>query len=382
MAALAGCSGGGQAGTDAGNIPQVQSAARSSAPLATATQNAGTKRSLTVVGNHLVNAAGQTIRLHGADVSATEFVCAQGWSNDPYGGLPLASVATYKAMQAWDIDVIRVPLNEDCWLNINGVRVGGAAYVTAITNEVKAAHEAGMYVILDLHWSAPGTQLALAQNPAPDEDHSPAFWSSVAATFKGDPAVIFDLFNEPFDYWGTNPDPWAGRLDGDTQTQYVTGGNPYTVTANWQTAGMQELINDVRAAGATQPILVNGEDWANADSGWLTHAPPDPNKQLIVGAHVYPGNACDTASCWNTVFPAIETKYPVLIGETGDSSAAPVSPFLSAFLNYATAHRWSYLAWTWDVWQNSSDVLITSWDGTPTTGEGATYKAFLLSRPF
>jgi len=35
---------------------------------------------------------------------------------------------------------------------------------------------------------APGTQLALSQNPAPDEDHSPAFWKSVAATFKGDTA--------------------------------------------------------------------------------------------------------------------------------------------------------------------------------------------------
>ena len=33
----------------------------------------------------------------------------------------------------------------------------------------------------------------------PDMDHSPAFWTSVATAFKSNPAVVFDLFNEPFD---------------------------------------------------------------------------------------------------------------------------------------------------------------------------------------
>lgn len=234
---------------------------------------------VTVTGNHLVDAGGNVLTLRGADVSATEYVCAQGWSNDPYGGAPLADVSTYQAMRTWHINVIRVPLNEDCWLNINGVTVGGTAYRTAIANEVGAAHRAGMYVILDLHWSAPGSQLALSQNPFPDEDHSPAFWSSVASAFKNDPGVIFDLFNEPFDYWGTNPDHWAGWLNGNTQTQYTTGGSPDTVTANWKTAGMQELITAVRATGARQPVLVNGLDWGNDDSGWLSHAPSDPAGQ-------------------------------------------------------------------------------------------------------
>jgi aryl-phospho-beta-D-glucosidase BglC (GH1 family) len=340
--------------------------------------NGGQVLKVAVAGNHLVDSAGNVLTLRGADISATEYVCAQGWSSDPYGGAPLADVSTYQAMRTWHINVIRVPLNEDCWLGINGVTVGGAAYRTAIANEVSAAHQAGMYVILDLHWSAPGSQLALSQNPFPDQDHSPAFWSSVASAFKNDPAVIFDLFNEPFDYWGTGSDHWAGWLNGETQTQYTTGGSS-NVTASWKTAGMQQLIDVVRAAGAAQPVLVNGLDWGNDDSGWLAHAPSDPAGQLIAGAHIYPGQGCSAASCWNAVYPALQSKYPVLIGETGDNSAAPVSSFLPAFLNYADANHWSYLAWTWDVWTNSSNVLITGWDGTPTTGEGATYKAHLLT---
>jgi hypothetical protein len=350
----------------------------SSANVTTATLTKGTPvLEVAVAGNHLADANGNALTLRGVDVSATEYVCAQGWSSDPFGGAPLADVATYQAMQAWHINVVRIPLNEDCWLNINGVTVGGAAYRTAIADEVSAAHQADMYVILDLHWSAPGTQLALGQNPVPDEDHSPAFWSSVATAFKSDPGVIFDLFNEPFDYWGTNPDQWAGWRDGDTYTQYVTGSG--NVTANWTSAGMQQLVNVVRATGATQPLLINGLDWSNDDSGWLAHAPSDPDGQIIVGAHIYPGNACSDASCWNTVYPELQAAYPVLVGETGDNTAAPVSSFLPAFLTYADANHWNYLAWTWDVWDNPSFVLVSDWGGTPTTGEGATYKAHLLS---
>jgi len=319
--------------------------------------------------------------LRGADVSGTEFVCAQNYTNDAYGGAPLASVSTFAAMKAWNANVIRLPLNEDCWLDINGVQVGGAAYQSAIAAEVSAAHAAGLLVILDLHWTAPGSQRALAQNPEPDADHSPAFWTSVASTFASDPGVIFDLFNEPYDYWGTDPDPWNGWLNGDVQEQYVTGGTPYDVTASWQTAGMQQLVDAVRATGATQPILVNGLDWANDDSGWLTHAPSDPLHQIIVGAHIYPAEACNTVSCWSGVFPAIGAQYPVLIGETGDSSAGPVT-FLPTFFGYADAQGWSYLAWAWNPWQDPNYVLVLDWTGTPNAGEGAAWKQHLLGFPF
>jgi hypothetical protein len=170
-------------------------------------------------------------------------------------------------------------------------------------------------------------------------------------------------------------------LNGDVQTQYTTGGTPYTVTANWQTAGMQQLVTAVRATGATQPILINGLDWANDDSGWLTHAPSDPLGQIVVGAHIYPGESCDTASCWGGVFPAIGAKYPVLIGETGDSSPGPVT-FLPTFLGYADAQGWNYLAWTWNPWQDPANILVADWTGTPTAGEGATWKSHLLGFPF
>jgi hypothetical protein len=352
---------------------------------------------VSVSGNHLVDASGATLTLHGVNESGTEFACDQsgtptsrGWSI--YGGQPLAQAATYAAVAAWHANAVRVPLNEDCWLGINGVNpaYGGATYIAAIQAEVAAIHQSGLVAILDLHWTAPGAWAAVAQNPVPDQDHSPAFWSSVATTFKADPAVVFDLFNEPFIYGSyTTADPWTCWLDGCQFTQFVSGGQVgpagqatgYTTAYVWQSAGMQELVNDVRAAGATQPVLVNGLDWSNDDSGWLAHAPTDPAHQLVVGAHIYPGELCDTTACWDGVYPALSGAYPVIVGETGDHATTAVSSFFATFLGYADAHGWSYLAWTWNPWANPDDVLITDWAGTPNVGEGAAYKQHLAAFP-
>src|SRR5205814_3492846 len=61
-------------------------------------------------------------------------------------------------------------------------------------------HDAGLYAIVDLHWSAQGTLPADGRTgqgrQMADRDHAPAFWRSVASVFRSDPAVVFDLFNE------------------------------------------------------------------------------------------------------------------------------------------------------------------------------------------
>ena len=74
----------------------------------------------------------------------------------------------------------------------------------------------------------------------------------------------------------------------------------------------------------------------------------------------------------------LATERPVIIGETGDSSAGPET-YLPTFLPRASAHRLSFLAWTWNAWEDADDVLVTSMTaGTPTVGEGAYYQQYLL----
>ncbi|MGA8014753.1 MAG: cellulase family glycosylhydrolase [Candidatus Dormiibacterota bacterium] len=350
-----------------------------------------------VSGNHLVNGAGDAVTLHGANISGTEFACDQGggptnrgWSI--YGGQPLGQLSTYQDMTAWNMNVVRVPLNEDCWQDINGVNpaYAGSNYQSAIATEVNLINQAGMIAILDLHWTSPGAYAAVAQQPMADADHSVTFWQSVATYFKSDPAVIFELFNEPFFYgsYFTNPsqNAWECWLDGCSLNQFISGDQigpdgsttGYTTSYTWNTAGMQTLINAIRGTGAAQPIQVNGLDWANDDSGWLQYAPTDPDGQLIAGAHDYPEESCDTTSCWNSQQAPISASHPFIVSETGDNTTSAVS-FLPTFLAYADSHGWSYLAWTWNPWTYSSNVLITDWNGDPTAGEGAYFKAHLLS---
>jgi endoglucanase len=342
---------------------------------------------LHVRGNQIVDANGNIVRLQGANMAGTEFVCSQGWSSDPYGGQPEDSPQTFAAMHAWRVNVVRIPLNEDCWLGINGAKIGGAAYQSVIIKLVQDLRATGFYVIVDLHWSAPGTQLALSQNPAPDEDHSPAFWQSVAATFKSDQGVIYDLFNEPFFYWIApgGPNEWACLMNGCTLAQYETGGKPFTITANWKSAGMNELISVVRAAGAQNLIMVPGVNWARDLSSWLANRPLGSN--IAAAWHSYPsGNPsltseCAAPSCWNSVTAPLASQVPVVVGETGDSAAGPQT-YLPTFLPWASAHGLNVVAWTWNAWTNPDDVLVSNMQtGAPTAGEGVTYKAWLTAQP-
>ena len=345
-----------------------------------------------VSGNHLVDGRVAPVVLRGASLSGTEFACDQGggptgrgWSID--GGQPLGQASTYAAMATWSLDSVRIPLNEDCWLNLNGVNpaYGGTNYQAAIQAEVARVHAAGMVAVLDLHWTSPGPYAAVAQQPMPDADHSIDLWRSVATAFRDDRAVIFDLFNEPFIYsnYLASPgtDSWSCWLNGCAFSQFVSAGQTgpdgkptgYTTMHAWTSAGMQQLIDAVRQTGARQPVLVNGLDWSNDLSGWLAHTPKDPAGQLVAGWHSYPHQGCSATSCWDGVIAPIAASHPVIIGETGDTVSGPVS-YVDVLLPWADAHGVSYLGWTWNPWQDQANVLIRDWSGTPTSNYGQYYR--------
>ncbi len=320
---------------------------------------AATSLGLRVYGNRLLDGAGNPVSLAGVNRSGAEYACAQGWGifDGPVDDASIAAIAS------WHVNVVRIPLNEDCWLGINGVNpeYGGANYQSAIRDYVDRLLTHGLDVILDLHWAAPGTQLALAQEEAPDADHAPAFWSSVAAQYKGVAGIAYDLFNEPHDI------TWSCWLDGCLTPQ------------GYQAVGEQQLINAVRSGGATQPVIVEGLDWGSDLSGWLATRPTDPAQQLIAGWHNYNFGSCIDVVCWNYMVAPFASQVPVLATEVGENDCT--GSYLSRLLPWADDHDVGYLAWAWDAAScEDGPSLISDYAGTP-TAYGAWYNQHLASRP-
>ena len=301
-----------------------------------------------VSGNKLVNGAGQVTRLLGVSHSGTEYACIQGWGifDGP------SDTTSINAIKSWKTNVVRVPLNEDCWLGINGVssQYGGANYRQAIGDYVARLHAAGFVVILDLHVAAPGTTKSTEIVVMADADHAPAFWSSVASYFKNDPGVIFDLYNEPHDI------SWPCWRDGCTTAQ------------GWKAAGMQSLVNAVRSTGATQPIMLGGLGWASDLSQWRIYKPTDPQNQLVASFHFYNFSGCNAQTCWDRDVAPVATSVPVVTGEFGEDDCA--HGLVDRYTAWADGKGISYLGWTWNTgggWTcTSGPSLITNYNGTPT----------------
>ncbi|MET7451425.1 cellulase family glycosylhydrolase [Streptomyces sp. NPDC005574] len=316
-----------------------------------------------------VAAAALPTRLRGVNRSGTEFMCVQnrGIFDGP------SDAASVQAIKNWRANAVRVPLNEDCWLGINGVNpaYSGSAYRTAVTNYVTLLRQNGQNVILELHWSSgvytgSGSQCSTyasnCQKPMPDRDHTPAFWKSVASSFKNDGGVYFDLFNEPFpnqvmsDYNAS----WKCWRDGGS----ACTGFSYTV------AGMQELLNAVRSTGANNYVMVGGLSYANDLSQWLTYAPTDSAGKVAASWHSYNFNYCNTQSCWDSQIAPVAARYPLVVGEIGENDCA--HGYIDTLMNWLDARGLSYLAWTWNTWDcRSGPALISNYNGTATAyGQG------------
>ena len=324
---------------------------------------------LHVSGNQILNASGHAVRLRGVNRTSGEYACIQGWGI--FEG-PVTDTAI-QAMLSWKINAVRIPLNEDCWLDVNTSGIDrqyvGANYRTAVTDYVSRLTAAGIVVILDLHWAAPGTQKANAQTPMANRDHSPAFWTSVATTFKTNTAVIFDLFNEP--YPDDNRDTtaaWTCLRDGGT-----CAGVSYTA------AGMQELLNAVRATGATNLVLVAGVAYTGVLSRWMEFKPTDslnpPN--IAASVHIYPGGSqCSNVTCWNQQLAPIAALYPIVAGETGQSNCA--HDRIDTVIDWMESKGQHYLAWAWWTEPCGSAAyygLVTDYlTGAPSVGYGQGYK--------
>lgn len=314
--------------------------------VAVAALQAGAQNGLYADGNVLRDAVtGEIFRLQGVNVPSME------WTNE---GDPQLPRSVQIALENWNANVIRLPLNQDRWFGrAPGQNDGGARYRQIVDGVVQACADHNAYVLIDLHWSDLGQWGAnIGQHRMPDQN-SVVFWSDAATRYANHPAVLFDLYNEPHDV------SWEIWRDGGTVSE---NGRSYAAP------GLQELADVVRRTGAGNLLVIAGLDWGYDLSGIARgYALNDAGGSgILYDSHIYPWKG-NSAGAWDPHVAVIADQYPVVIGEVGcEPDGRYESPYTWAprVLDYIAGYQFSWIGWCFHP--AATPRLLQNWDYTPT----------------
>lgn len=323
---------------------------------------------LHVQGNHILDEKGQPVRLRGVNVASLE------WSSD--GEKHILETARV-AVQDWKANIIRVPLSQDRWFGKAPEQTDkGAAYRALVRKVVDYCASNRCYVLLDLHWNDAGVWgKNIGQHVMPDMN-SLEFWRDCAHEYRNNPAVLFDLYNEPHD---TTWDTW--RDGGDIDERSGAGARQGSfLPVKYHTPGMQAMLDTVRAAGANNVVVAGGLDWAYDLSGFLKgYVLKDPKGRGVVYAcHSYPFKG-DTPERWLQKLDAALPSIPVIMSEFGDEpkgdDRTKPSPWVEQVVRAMEARGCNWTAW--DLHPAAGPTLISDWNYTPTPYFGVVVKEAL-----
>jgi aryl-phospho-beta-D-glucosidase BglC (GH1 family) len=244
-------------------------------------------------------------------------------------------------VQNWGANVIRLPFNQEWCLN---GRTGHSAeeYLASIDQMISWAAALGAYTILDLQWLDVETVYGLTrdENGVMRENHVPPtpktptirLWTTLAERYQNEPAVLFDLLNEPHD-----------RLTDDVHPIHLVDADGQIVDSDQSIVGPEEwvpwatrLVAEVRAIKPNGIIFVGGVDWA-FDLRQIRIDVPN----VVYSAHIYPNR--DPGDWWKAISGCNEV--PVFVGEWGGTDGDLEFGHRLAGLMRQLGLGWT--AWSW-----------------------------------
>ena len=324
-----------------------------------------------VDGNRLVDSrSGRTWVPRGVTWSSFETACAQGWGlsaldaatgSEPGDPTPYAAQAD--ALRSWGIDTVRLPLNQDCWLGTRDAPVGDGRtertsidYREAVGTFVDALNTAGIVVVLDLATRKREDTPEVEVLTSPDTD-SLTFWRLVAGEYADDPSVLFDALDSPAVRAQGSGDArssaWACWRDGGCDAAESPA----------ETAGMQDVVDTIRGAGAEQPVLLSGLDEGRDLGLWAEFAPTDD--QLVAAFHADETGDCSTRACWDDVLTRLAEEVPVLTSDLR-ADRPTGSALVGDHLAWAQERQVGALLWVWAARTGDPSALVRDLGGSPT----------------
>jgi hypothetical protein len=317
---------------------------------------------LHVSGTQILDSANHPKKLRGINI------CSLEWTAQ--GDHVLESVGV--ALDDWHANIIRLPLSQDRWFGKTSDSPNeGATYRSLVKQVVDKIRNHGAYVILDLHWSDGGVWgQDIGQHNLPDQ-HSLEFWKSCAAAYANDPAVIFDLYNEPI------KGPWPVWRDGGPMSESFQGKN-----LNYQAVGLQTLLDAIRSTGAKNIVHAGGLGYSSQldfpDSALLSD--PKGNGVVYV-SHFYPG--WENVQGWEDRIEKAAKRLPLIVEEFGDDAAsAPMDTPSHRIGQILAVLKKNDFNWTaWCMHTAARPCLISDWNYTPTPEFGGLVKLALAGKP-
>lgn len=280
---------------------------------------------------------GQAVLLRGVNRSGLEYT-----EPSPAGFLAAAGFTEDEVREIvinWRSNVIRVPFNQDWALHGRRGHTAGE-YLAALDQVIFWAASVGAYTMLDLQWLDADTvyghtvdSRGIHENhvaPVPNAE-SILLWTTLADRYRDEPAVLFDLFNEPHDRLPDDPFPiYVIAPDGSVVE------SDHSVRPQDWTTWAARLIAEVRAIRPAGVISVAGVDWGFDLSSIRIDAP-----DILYSAHIYAGR--DSGS-WRKALGGADA-VPVFVGEWGGSAKElDFGQYLAAILR---DRQLSWTAWSW-----------------------------------
>lgn len=304
---------------------------------------------LTVSGNQVMLNGQRPINLHGVAVGNPYF----RESSDK------RTVDDYRAIKEWQANVVRVSVHPGAYIKDE------QAVKAALRKEVAAARNNGLFVIIDWHvigvpdksfkaWPQGRYSGVLYSS---DLSRARNFWQYIASEYGNDRGVIFELWNESYDYAGGQQ--------------------------NWNDLrpAMQCLYDVVRQAGAENVVLAPGVAWSYDLRGIKNN----PLQGYNIGYvwHNYP----DSSKCltWDQALDGLQKKYPIFVTEWGFSTETTGQHFTltgtnnsypEKLKNYIMNNELHSTSW---VWSAISEPKMFTADWQNLTAYGRFVKAFLIN---